>query len=51
MEERMSIFITHKVIFDRKPGIFDWSENLVFSGLLFVATMQLIYALMWKEVY
>jgi hypothetical protein len=28
---------------DRRPGLLDWFEDLVFTGLLFVATAQLLY--------
>jgi hypothetical protein len=34
-----------KIILDRQPGLFDWFEDLVFTGLLFVAAAQLIYQL------
>ena len=32
------------VMLDRKPGLVDWFEDLVYTGLLFVAAAMLIYA-------
>lgn len=32
-----------KVMTERKPGIIDWVEDLVFTGLLFVAAALLLY--------
>lgn len=34
-----------RIMLDRRPGIVDWLEDLVFTGLLFVAAAQLIYHL------
>jgi hypothetical protein len=43
----VSIFYYNPVIqMERKPGVFDWFEDLVFTGLLFVAATQLIYAVL-----
>ncbi len=33
-----------KVMFDRRPGLIDWAEDLVYTGLLFVAAALLAYA-------
>jgi hypothetical protein len=30
---------------ERKPELLDWGEDLVFTGLLFVAATQLMYGL------
>lgn len=44
----VSIFYYNpRVLLERKPGIIDWLEDLVFTGLLFIAATQLIYALVW----
>jgi hypothetical protein len=34
-----------EIMLEREPGLFDWFEDLVFTGLLFVAATQLIYQL------
>ena len=34
---------------DRKPGIIDWVEDLVFTGLLFVAATMLLYEVLGWE--
>jgi len=40
----VSIFYYNpKVIMERQPGIIDWFEDLVFTGLLFVAAALLLY--------
>ena len=42
----VSIFYYNpKIMLERRPGILDWFEDLVFTGLLFVAAAQLIYAI------
>lgn len=44
----VSIFYYNpNVMIERQPRIIDWIEDLVFTGLLFVAATQLIYALFW----
>jgi hypothetical protein len=41
----ISIFYYNPTIqMERQPGLIDWFEDLVFTGLLFVAAAQLIYA-------
>jgi hypothetical protein len=43
----ISIFYYNPVIqVERQPGLIDWFEDLVFTGLLFVGAAQLIYALL-----
>ncbi len=43
----VSIFYYNpKVMLERHPGLIDWAEDLVFTGLLFVAAAQLGYALL-----
>jgi hypothetical protein len=43
----ISIFYYNPVIqVERRPGLLDWFEDLVFTGLIFVAAAQLIYALL-----
>lgn len=32
-----------RIMLDRRPGLLDWFEDLVFTGLLFVAAAQLVY--------
>jgi phosphatidylserine synthase len=40
----ISVFYYNPVIMlERKPGIIDWVEDLVFTGLLFVAAALLLY--------
>ena len=34
-----------RIMLERKPDLVDWAEDLVFTGLLFVAAAQLWYAL------
>jgi hypothetical protein len=43
----ISIFYYNPTIqIERQPGLLDWFEDLVFTGLLFVAAAQLLYALL-----
>ena len=42
----IAISITYynpRIMLDRKPGLIDWFEDLVFTGLFFVAATQLLY--------
>jgi hypothetical protein len=40
----VSIFYYNpRIMLDRRPGIIDWFEDLVFTGLLFVAAALLLY--------
>ncbi len=42
----VSIFYYNpRIMLDRRPGLVDWFEDLVFTGLLFVAAAQLVYEL------
>jgi hypothetical protein len=42
----VSIFYYNpRIMLARKPGIIDWFEDLVFTGLLFVAAALLLYAI------
>jgi hypothetical protein len=58
MEEPLTRFITHSastltvaiVIYDWRPVIFVRFETIVFTGFLFFALAQLMYALPWKGV-
>ena len=34
-----------RIMIDRRPGLVDWFEDLVFTGLMFVAATQLLYEL------
>ena len=34
-----------RIMLERKPELIDWVEDLLFTGLLFVAAAQLVYAL------
>lgn len=43
----VSIFYYNPVILpERDPGLIDWVEDLLYTGLLFVAATQLVYAVM-----
>jgi phosphatidylserine synthase len=45
----VSIFYYNpKVLLERKPGIIDWLEDLVYTGLLFVAATLLVYEIVGK---
>ena len=45
----VSIFYYNpKVMLERKPGIIDWLEDLVYTGLLFVAATLLVYEIVGK---
>ncbi|MEX0719274.1 MAG: hypothetical protein WD511_00025 [Balneolaceae bacterium] len=45
----LSIFYYNPVIMmERKPGLIDWFEDLVYTGLLFVASALLIYEIAGK---
>jgi len=37
------------VMMERQPGVIDWIEDLVFTGLLFVAATLLLYEVLGKE--
>jgi cell division protein FtsW (lipid II flippase) len=37
------------IMLERKPGIIDWLEDLVFTGLLFVAATMLLYEVVGWE--
>jgi hypothetical protein len=58
MQDPMTRFITHSastltvaiVIYDWRPVIFVRFETIVFTGLLFFASAQLMHALPWKGV-
>jgi hypothetical protein len=42
----VSIFYYNpRIMLSRSPGLLDWFEDLVFTGLLFVAASQLLYAI------
>lgn len=36
-------FYNPRIMLERRPGLLDWFEDLVFTGLLFVAAAQLVY--------
>jgi hypothetical protein len=36
-------FYNPRILLDRQPGLIDWFEDLVFTGLLFVAAALLLY--------
>jgi phosphatidylserine synthase len=45
----VSVFYYNPVIMmERKPGLIDWFEDLVYTGLLFVAATMLLYSLAGK---
>jgi hypothetical protein len=47
----VSIFYYNpRIMIARQPGIIDWFENLVFTGLLFVSAALLLYAMFGARV-
>jgi hypothetical protein len=45
----VSIFYYNpKVMMERQPGIIDWFEDLVFTGLLFIAAALLLYEVLGR---
>jgi hypothetical protein len=40
------VWYNPKVIVERRPGFFDWFEDVVFTGLLFVAGALLLYSIL-----
>lgn len=38
-----------KIMVERQPGVIDWIEDLVFTGLLFVAATLLLYEVLGKS--
>lgn len=45
----VSIFYYNpKIMIERQPGVIDWFEDLVFTGLLFVAATLLFYEVVGK---
>lgn len=48
----VSIFYYNpRMMLERKPGLIDWFEDLVYTGLLFVAAALLVYAVLGKSLY
>jgi len=46
----VSIFYYNpRMMLERKPGLIDWVEDLVYTGLLFVAAALLVYAVAGKS--
>ena len=46
----VSIFYYNpRMMLERKPGTIDWFEDLVYTGLLFVAAALLLYAVLGKS--
>lgn len=43
------LYYNPTVMLDRQPGIVDWIEDLVFTGLLFVAATLLLYEVLGWE--
>lgn len=37
------LYYNPRIMLERRPGIVDWFEDLVFTGLLFVVAAQLLY--------
>ena len=37
------LYYNPRIMLERQPGLVDWTEDLVYTGLLFVATTQLVY--------
>jgi hypothetical protein len=45
----VSIFYYNpKIMLERRPGVIDWLEDLVFTGLLFVSATLLLYEIVGK---
>lgn len=39
------LYYNPRMMLERKPGLIDWAEDMVYTGLLFVAAALLVYAL------
>ena len=39
------LYYNPRIMIERKPGLIDWFEDLVYTGLLFVAAALLLYAI------
>jgi hypothetical protein len=37
------LYYNPRIMLERQPGLVDWTEDLVYTGLLFVAATQLLY--------
>jgi hypothetical protein len=37
------LYYNPRILLERQPGLVDWAEDLVYTGLLFVAATQLGY--------
>ena len=37
------------IMLERQPGVIDWIEDLVFTGLLFIAATMLLYDVLGRE--
>lgn len=42
------IYYNPRIMIERQPGIIDWFEDLVYTGLLFVAAALLLYEVLGK---
>ena len=48
----VSIFYYNpRMMLERKPGLIDWFEDLVYTGLLFVAAALLVYDVLGKSLF
>jgi hypothetical protein len=45
----VSVFYNPVIMLERQPGMIDWIEDLVFTGLLFVAAALLLYEVLGKS--
>lgn len=43
------LYYNPKIIVERKPGLIDWAEDLVYTGLVFVAATLLLYEVLGRS--
>ena len=43
------VYYNPRIMLERRPGIIDWFEDLVYTGLLFVAAALLLYEVLGKS--
>jgi phosphatidylserine synthase len=45
------LYYNPRIMIERKPGIIDWFEDLVYTGLLFVAATLLLYEVLGRTIH
>lgn len=43
------LYYNPKIMVERRPGLIDWAEDLVYTGLLFVAATLLLYEVLGRS--